>query len=198
MRGNSLVVRGKPRALAPLLVRLVALVVVLYVADATTSNALHLPGETAVSARAIVPEGWAFFTRDAEEPDVYVYVRRRGQWKAVTPTPNSASGNLFGASRTARAVHGNLMGITRHTDRPFAWRTCDKATSTESCLVEFMEAGPPVSVRFTSTAWQPCGLVALVLQPPVPWAWASTRRYEMTRTAAVFDVECDATQAVGE
>ena len=64
-------------------------------------NPVRLPFEDRFRASLLMPEGWKFFTRDAREERVFLYVKSDGRWHAAMKTPHASATNAFGP----RAVH---------------------------------------------------------------------------------------------
>jgi antimicrobial peptide system SdpA family protein len=116
--------------------------------------------------RAVLPEGWAFFTRDAREARMFVRAWRGGAWVPLTRAPHGEPRNRFGFDRTSRA-QGVEAGLLLARVPSGAWRACrgtDAACATA--------AGAALSLRNTSPSPTLCGDIMVVMRPPVPWAWS--------------------------
>jgi antimicrobial peptide system SdpA family protein len=132
-------------------------------------NPIKLPLENVDVVRAILPEGWRFFTKNAEEDNIFVYARVRDEWvPAIEESPTSMH-FLLGANRTGR-YRGVEMGLITAALGKNAWTSC--SGDPMRCLSELPLASiGPVSDRPTL-----CRELGLVQQPPVPWAWARSQR----------------------
>lgn len=148
-------------------------------------NPVRLPGDARGVARAILPEGWAFFTRDPREARMSAWGRGSDGWTRNTSWPHSSPGNLLGlrrASRTQGVELGLLQGEVSEGD----WVAC--SGELQDCL-----GTAPVARRVHTAALRPtlCGDVAIVSQPPVPWAWArSARPARMPARVVRLEVTC--------
>lgn len=160
---------------------------VLYTVDASLPyNALELPLVGRQAARTLVPEGWKFFTRDATEPRLHP--RRRdftGAWLSADLGANAEAHHWFGLRRTSRVQPIELGALVANVDES-QWRDCK--VSTDICLEAAPTAATIVNVHPLRSL---CGDIGLVLQQPVPWAWAR-RLGHVTMPARVLrlDVIC--------
>lgn len=117
------------------------------------------PGRTV--ARALVPEGWAFFTRDPRKPSPVAYgTDRDGRWR---PAPGGSRGPA-GLDKRDRARSAEIALLTHRLDGT-AWTECDGEPAT--CLA----AAPASAVTNTATVRTLCGDIGIVLQEVLPWAW---------------------------
>jgi antimicrobial peptide system SdpA family protein len=148
-------------------------------------NPVILPGAGRVDVRLWLPQGWRFFTRDAQEPDLTALRRTATQWTPALSWPYARPTNAFGLNRTARA-HGLELGLLLTQLDARAWRRCGAAPA--ACL-DASSAG----VRIRSPLSRPalCGDIGLVQQRPVPWAWTqSGRGVTMPSTVVRVWIEC--------
>ena len=90
------------------------LVVAIYVLDASLPfNPIRLPFEQALQLRRIVPEGWAFFTRDPREPQPLPFSRGPDRrWRSASLGPNGRWVHAMGFDRTPRAQGTELRHPT--------------------------------------------------------------------------------------
>ncbi|NMO13575.1 SdpA family antimicrobial peptide system protein [Pyxidicoccus fallax] len=149
-------------------------------------NPFSLPFERYVRASTWAPEGWSFFTRNPQEPDIRLYSRGvDGTWMPSGLTPNSSPANLFGLRRGGRAQGMESALLLEHVAKE-SWQACEGAPL--SCL-ERMEALPPVHNPTPGPTL--CGHVGFVSQKPVPWAWSrATRPVVMPSNVLVMEVSC--------
>lgn len=133
----------------------------------------------------VFPEGFAFFTRDPREPDLYLYEQTEDGWKTAALGPNARPANFFGLNRKARAQAVEYALLLQGRG-PGAWSSCDAGTL--SCLerVETHDTIENVTPRPTL-----CGTVGFVRQDPIPWAWSEDRdTIEMSSELIKLQVSC--------
>lgn len=117
------------------------------------------PGRTV--ARALVPEGWAFFTRDPRRPSPVAYTTDRdGRWR-LAPGRSRGPAGLDKRDRARSAEIALLMDRLTGT----AWTKCDREPA--ACLATARET----ETANTATVRTLCGDVGIVLQEVLPWAW---------------------------
>ncbi|WP_075007689.1 SdpA family antimicrobial peptide system protein [Stigmatella aurantiaca] len=151
-------------------------------------NPIHLPFEDQANIRMVLPEGWAFFTRDPRSDRMLPYIRGPGgQWTWASQTPNFQLQNSFGLDRAARA-QGVELGLLLDEARDAGRQDCEDDPL--ACLEQ-----APVGQKLSNRSPRPtlCGQVGLVFQKAVPWAWsrsAQERRVTMPSKVLRLDVEC--------
>lgn len=130
-------------------------------------NALEMPLGGRSTARTLAPEGWKFFTREAQEPRLFPLQRGPdGDWRSVSFGSNAEPTNWFGLRRISRAQAIEIGKILERVDTA-SWRACEQTI--EACL----DAAPvTISLANLDRLRSLCGDVGFVLQRPAPWAWA--------------------------
>jgi antimicrobial peptide system SdpA family protein len=137
-----------------------------------------------VRIRRLVPQGWAFFTRDPQASRMFPFGRQR-RWRSVSLGPHALPSNIFGLSMRHRAQRFEMAILVRQIPQE-AWRPCDE--SPVACL----ESAPKVAVRNTFPRKTLCGDVGLVRQKPLPWSrHASSQTVIMPSTVARLEAACD-------
>jgi antimicrobial peptide system SdpA family protein len=163
----------------------------------STSSVLSLPHSAWRSAtdplvvedmRRVLPQGWAFFTRDPQEPQTHVYVRSEDGWESVPhPAPNAVR-SLFGLNRGAR-LYDHEVGLVMADVPPTAWVDCGEVNHLQ-CLNSLQ----PVPDLVVENPFEPahlCGTLGLLQQEPIPWAWRDeAERIEMPVVGVVVEVSC--------
>ncbi|WDZ86561.1 SdpA family antimicrobial peptide system protein [Micromonospora cathayae] len=184
---NRVVVPRRPVLWIGLLVALVALF------DLQTflpGNAVSLPGQrqAAPVLRALLPQGWAFFTKSPRSPDLVVHaVRPDGQLDDVTTGSYAEPRYAFGLDRSARAQATELALLVSGLPGS-AWRSCRQPT--EACLAEAVPT-PAAPVRNSDDTPSLCGPVVLARTEPVPWAYRDLVAGEVRFTHVVrLEVSC--------
>jgi antimicrobial peptide system SdpA family protein len=134
----------------------------------------------------LVPEGWAFFTRNPREPDIVLYKKIKGQWMHDPINPLSMISNWWGLDRRPRA-QSTEMAMILHSIPQDLWVSCD--SSIENCLTNFTDS---VILQINNTVPRPvlCDTVAVQLLPPVPWAWSKNRNLVMPYRLIYIKVNC--------
>jgi len=133
----------------------------------------------------VLPEGFAFFTKDPREQNPFLYKISEGDSLIMITKPNSSPENLFGLSRRQRALYvelGSIIPLISTKDRT----TC--ATSFRDCITN----DPVKTVRIENRAPQAllCGSYYLKMIEPVPWAWHKAFKGEMPMTIVRLELLC--------
>jgi antimicrobial peptide system SdpA family protein len=148
-------------------------------------NALRLPGERSVHAEAFLPEGWKFFTRDPQEEAAYVVERTGDGWVPIGYAKTGAPENVFGASRSGRALYVELGRLLESVPKD-RWQPCAERPSV--CLERTHDA---MHIKSQAQAPQLCGKHGVVQQKPVPWAWRrAAPAPAMPSSVLLLEVEC--------
>jgi antimicrobial peptide system SdpA family protein len=136
--------------------------------------------------QSFVPQGWAFFTRDAQEPVARVFGPADGGWVRLDYR-NSAGSNWFGIKKDTRPIGIELahllLGVTREN-----WTSCESGD-----VAECIAAGGavPLPVENGSLTRRFCGTIAVDNRRPVPWAWSRRVTPErMPSEHVVLEVSC--------
>ncbi|WP_092604725.1 SdpA family antimicrobial peptide system protein [Actinopolyspora xinjiangensis] len=134
----------------------------------------------------VLPQGWGFFTRDPREPAVMVWEPTgRNRWERTSAVSNAEPKSLFGLDRTVRTEQYEIDALTQNTSQA-GWTEC-KSGDIDQCLRDFHGNIP--STRSLGGVIRFCGELALVQQPPVPWAWAGTQT-KMPVEFRVIEAQC--------
>lgn len=143
-----------------------------------------VPTERLISST--VPQGWAFFTRNAREAQVKLYSISEGD---VTPIHQQHSSfvNYFGLKRASSKLLLELQAIrTQITD--------DQFENTEWNYQKNRYGNIPDTVYHVDNLLNDpmvCGTYLMVLQEHVPWAWSgSLKKIMMPAKVIRFHVSC--------
>ena len=154
------------------------------VVTALPYNALSVSVDLEFGVRSIVPEGWGFFTRDPREPDLYLYRQTGDGWVPFSTIPLAHPRNLFGISRTPRAIPVELAALLENVAEE-DWTECD------SDFREHVAELPRRRVVNKMPNAAITGTVCVVSREPVPWAWASeTDSDDLPCWVVMLEVEC--------
>ena len=163
---------GRRRALGALflLVTAAASIPCAYSAHAALAfNPIKLPLEKQARAPYWLPQGWKFFTRDPKEEREAFYRRTpEGAWVSAAGGANAEPSHGFGLSRAARA-QGVEFGLLVQPISQNAFQACEE--SPLACLERAEEA---LSIKNESPLPTLCGSIGIVMQKPIPWAWAGS------------------------
>jgi antimicrobial peptide system SdpA family protein len=129
-----------------------------------------------------LPEGWAFFTRDArEERDVLYRLSERDEPRMVT-----GRREFLGFRRVPRSENVELAMLLQKA-RPKQWTDC--RGSFERCF----GTSQGTTVHLEPATLHPflCGSFVVVRQRPLPWAWlGAAAKTPMPARLLYFDVKC--------
>lgn len=138
-------------------------------------------------AAEVMPQGWSFFTKPPNDPEVVPYlVRSDGSLAYASQFPNAAPENLFGISRVQRAQGPEMAFLANHGTE---WHTCTAGAEPDCRRLAADSPGDPVE----NTAPSPtlCGRVVLVETRPVPWAYRNEYSgWRLDSRATGLDVTC--------
>lgn len=136
---------------------------------ALPDNPIKLPFESRKQMRTFLPQGWAFFTRAAQEPRQLILRREGGDWVSAQEA-SAAPSELFGIRRRARARGVEMALIVARLPRS-SWHECDGGV--EACLDDL---SADLTIHNDTPNPSLCGDMAFVQQRPVPWAWQRRNR----------------------
>jgi len=118
---------------------------------------------------------------------MHLYMRSDdNRWLEVPLVAGIGYETRLGFRRDSRAK-GRDLGTIAGEFMPFEWFTCE--TDILDCLPD-----PPTAAvieRLPDVFHGACGEMAIVMQPPVPWAWRDSR-VAMPSHFAKFEVPCTA------
>lgn len=166
-------------------------VIAVYSAHAVLpANVLELPlrDSLAQPANALVPQGWAFFTKSPRDPLLTAYeFDERGEAYRIPEVTASDYRNLFGVNRRGRAI-GTELALLLDLVPPDRWVDC--LPGEDGCLAR-LRTSPPHRVTTPVPGPRLCGEVALVEESVVPYAYRDLvdQRVVVNR-AAYLTVEC--------
>lgn len=157
-------------------------IIAVYAAHAAIPESpLTLPLESKGGISQVLPEGWAFFTRDPREPDVDVYAPLGDSWTEVDQSYHGAG---LGFDRSSRHRSRELGYLLTELPASEDWQVCSRAL--EECLAE---SRPDEVANLFPGVRALCGQLAILVAEPIPWAWAGLNA---SRTAHVrlVDARC--------
>lgn len=137
------------------------------------------------NAIRLVPQGWAFFTRDPRERVEYVYEQQQGEWVV--------DGRFYAGTRSwgdllkrNRLIHVELAQVLSEVPDS-SWKQCGKALS--KCVKE--RTYERVTVDNETALQDFCGEYMVERRERIPWAWfESNERFHMPSKAVKIRVKC--------
>ncbi len=168
---------------------LVGLLVAGYSVDANASQTnVQLPLEVRYhnDIRAVLPQGWSFFTRNPES-DTYVLLRTTNGYASAATLPGSAPSEFSGIVRTARLVEVEAEALKSNVPAS-DWRQCTDSDTVSTCVTGTATGHEQVYPKGPTSV---CGSLILGHFTPTPWAFYKIiRRASRLDAIARLDVEC--------
>jgi antimicrobial peptide system SdpA family protein len=136
----------------------------------------------------VLPQGWAFFTRNPREEHYYLYKMQDGELQSMLHT-NSSYKNAFGFTREVRrrgVEMGGIIGRLNHK----TWFKCPDGIL-QDCITQNDSIE---TIRSMNLAHHPayCGELWLEKKPIVPWAWSrSEKPVNMPSEYLKINVSCE-------
>lgn len=136
------------------------------------ANMPHNPLKTSKKETNIIlglsQQGWAFFTKDSREPQLYIYREVNGKL-VEQPYANATVNSWFGFNRYVRA-HAFEIGNLFERAQALQWYECDDDLN--RCQQwDTIPAQDILNPTFTSEI---CGEFYIVHRPIIPWAWSQS------------------------
>ena len=112
-----------------------------------------------------VVQGWAFFTRNAREPNLYIYKKNNSGKLEIIPTQkNNSFDNYFGLSREARSLSVEVGYILKNIDTT-SWVLSNKSIIEKYKFIKCIETeNNAIHPQLKDT-------ILLELKEKTPWAW---------------------------
>jgi antimicrobial peptide system SdpA family protein len=133
------------------------------------SSSMRILTKDKLFLRAVLPEGFSFFTRNPREPQVVLLSKSDG---AEVDLNNNAPDNLFGLSRYSRAL--NLeMSVIWNAVRNETWHSSDSH-------YDLLSTANVPNYVIADSFPEPflSGDYYLKVSEPIPWAWAKVFRQQ--------------------
>ena len=134
----------------------------------------------------VMPQGWAFFTRDPQSEMIGAYRLSSTQTpENALMTPQGRVENLWGLSRNQRAQGPEMASLANEVSE---WTECDE--DSDVCLDNATDESP-LKVENSSPAPTLCGDIIIAQETPVPWSY---RDFDLGNTkvekTALLSVTC--------
>lgn len=123
--------------------------------------AVNKPSLTIV--RGLLPQGWAFFTKDPKESYTLLYQIGANNEISEFTYKSASMRNFFGFSRSARLV-GGAVGQVMANVKPGDW---EQGVGSISSITNFK---PKTTIK-DEVFLIPPGKYILLQRKPMPWAW---------------------------
>lgn len=167
------------------IVFLVVEVLLASVPSSTVASSASTPSHF-IFVRTILPQGWAFFTRDPRMPSVSVYQPGKDSWSRTSSISNSDIHEMLGANRKIRTEQYEIESLVQNSSSS-QWIVCETDNLLQCLHVSHSSVQ---TVKTISEDPRFCGPVALVREDPVPWAWAQTTS-QMPAELKFLNVVCE-------
>ncbi|MBN8640855.1 MAG: SdpA family antimicrobial peptide system protein [Flavobacteriales bacterium] len=119
-----------------------------------------------VDVSLLAPQGWAFFTRNAREPNLYIYMKdKSNKIKVVDFQKNTSSSNLFGISRSARTLSVEIGEILKQVD------TSSWSKSSKISIEQQYKQSKAIEVTNKMVNPELKDTIFLEYREKTPWAW---------------------------
>lgn len=155
---------GRPRARsrAALLIVVAALLVLFVGVTNAPTNVVSgaMPEWTRSLGRGLLPQGWAFFTRDPQGPFYYGFLITQEGLLTETPVERS----MGGLDRSPRMNAELLSSAAKSVNE---WTPCQVDTPFDCASAESIDS--TVEVEYPDHLL--CGNYVLVRHTPTPWSW---------------------------
>ncbi len=130
-----------------------------------------------------LPQGWGFFTKPAQDPMRTLFVRDDAGWSAAN-WRRSQFELFWGLSRRPTI---QMLELTRLLDGVWDAVADDCEGDPLLCIDAYDD---PMRIENPMASPTICGTVAIVEQPPVPWAWREFEDVYMPSRVALLEVTC--------
>lgn len=134
--------------------------------------------------RQLAPQGWAFFTKNAQSKFVVPYGLQSAGMKSLAGPVGASWEYALGFDRSGRAQGSEVAMVLSGVGKN-QWAQC---SSIESCGVAARSS--PVRTRNVRTGPTICGDVLLVAMQPVPWEWRDLRSRPTPAEAIQLQIRC--------
>jgi antimicrobial peptide system SdpA family protein len=130
-----------------------------------------------------LPQGWAFFTRDAKEENVLFYIIGNNKELIKINMNNSNNNKNLGFSREHRMIFSKITSALNQIDKKF-WRTFkDNKINTDSISV----------INFKVKQPSLCGKYCIEVKKPIPWTLYSKlkKKYFLNSKYIIVNFNCE-------
>lgn len=134
-------------------------------------NAMSGSRMKAAGLATILPQGWAFFTKDPRETNYFAYEARNGELVSILQ-PNASPENYFGFTRRTRVRGVELGGIIERIAN-YQWVDCPNGAAADWSTVDTIPAQKVINTAYDPTF---CGVIYLEQKKAIPWAWSKSRQ----------------------
>lgn len=151
------------------------------------NNPLQPKRVTIRQVASLIPQGWAFFTKDPQEAELVTYrASAEDQYRPVM-VRNERSWMTFNFSRYGR-FQAREYGFIAESIPKDLWIECKK--DFEKCVKE----SKTYQYHNRTVIRSFCGSYLFSMEPPVPWAW-SKREVFMPRKIVKVHSVCEGEQS---
>ncbi len=138
-------------------------------------NPLSIDYQQQANVRTLIPQGWAFFTRNPREQVLLFYKKQDTKWFLVNSSGSSYD-KLFGLSRLSRRQNIELGNLAAQLNVVKNWVECEN-NFPNTCIPDSTNK---VYTNFKNPVIMGEYVVRLV--EPVPWAWSKLMNEEQRKS----------------
>lgn len=133
-----------------------------------------------------LPQGWAFFTRDAREEKLLVFKRESNGSLSPLAPPGGNYIYAFGLNREGRKIPMEYKILLKNIDS-IAWQNIDYDLS----LIAKKSLNTPI-IKAINKGYQAksCGEVIFVKTHTIPWAWSTFKTIKMPSKYVRLIIDC--------
>jgi antimicrobial peptide system SdpA family protein len=162
-------------------------ILVLLASIPSVATTQSLPKKASELVHAFFPQGWAFFTKDAQSSVLWPFDVSSKGLKPLIAGPNASPANGFGWNRIGRYQGVEMAGLLKGLGKA-VWHQCSSGAG-ERCVAGALAR--PVSVTNQAGIRTLCGSVVLEARGTTPWAYRRlTKQTSFLREVVALEVAC--------
>ena len=156
-----------------------------FVINSSLETPFNMQTSTKAQVSSFVPQGWAFFTRDAREEKWYAYEKIK-EGKFILRPPGSSYKYLFGINRLGRRLNYPILLASVDS---LKWNNFYGNTDS---LLKFSQESTPLSIKDEKLYLTPeCKEVILIRMSIKPWAWSGFKNTKNNSKFLRLYVNCE-------
>lgn len=146
----------------------------------------YLTRSMKINVSYLMPQGWAFFTRDSREPRLFVYKFSDQMKLERINVPGSSAKYLFGLDRYGRKISSEYVPLISKIDS-LRWMYADFDLDT---IAKRSMRGAAIVVANDAIKPQCCGEIIIVKANIIPWAYSHFDNIKMPAKFIKLYVNC--------
>jgi antimicrobial peptide system SdpA family protein len=183
-QGRSVIIARLSVTLAAIVGLTLAFYVMQGAVDSTPAVLPPARNDVVHVTRQIAPQGWAFFTKDAQSDFIVPFGVSAGELIDRSIAVGASAEWAFGFNRAGRSQGAEIASFLQGVGRA-AWTRCTTAAACDAVVV-----GDPLDVENPLEQPTLCGEMLLVAEKPVPWEWRDLEAEPRLQEALHVDIAC--------